>query len=348
MERCSCFRRHTSHIRVGHFHRATACQCCVFLHIQRFRTKRCSGFRGQDLRIQRRHAKRSVRRFDRRATGFRLQRANRRICLCSDFRIACRSRERARVYAARCRFCGKRSRGHVIQLRFVLARQRRFASRSELLDVERASGICRHTSHGRFAHFHRAAACQTSCASHAKRCRRQLPARVRGQGIRMGFRKNHIATAGEFRVFLRVQRSHVKFAVYRFDRRAASFCLQRANRRIRLRFDFRIACRSRERSRVYAARCRFCGKRSRGHVIQLRFVLARQRRFASRSELLDVERASGICRHTSHGRFAHFHRAAACQTSCASHAKRCRRQLPARVRGQGIRMGFRKNHIAAA
>ena len=61
-----------------------------------------------------------------------------------------------------------------------------------------------------------------------------------------------------------------------------------------------------------------------------------------------MERASGICHHTSHGRFGHFHRTAACQTSCASHAKRCRRQLPARVRGQGIRMGFRKNHIAAA
>ena len=164
----------------------------------------------------------------------------------------------------------------------------------------------------------------------------------------MGFRKNHIATAGEFCVFLRVQRSHVKFAVYRFDRRAASFCGQCANRHVFLCSDRRIACRSRERSRVYAARCRFCGKRSRGHVIQLRFVLARQRRFASRSEFLDLERCSCFRRHTSHIRVGHFHRAAACQTSCASHAKRCRRQLPARVRGQGIRMGFRKNHIAAA
>ena len=94
----------------------------MFLHIQRFRTKRCSGFRGQDLRIQRRHAKCSVRRFDRRAASFCGQCANRHVFLCGDFRIACRSRERARVYAARCRFCGKRSRGHVIQLRFVLAR----------------------------------------------------------------------------------------------------------------------------------------------------------------------------------------------------------------------------------
>ena len=195
MERCSGFRRHTSHIRVGHFYRAAACEFCVFLHIQRFRTKRCTRFRGQALCIQRRHIKFAVYRFDRRVAGFCLQRANRRIRLRFDFRIACRSRERARVYAARCRSCGKRSRAHFIQRRFVLARQHRFASRSELLDMERCSCFRRHTSHGRFAHFHRTAACQTSCASHTKRCRRQLPARVRSQGIRMGFRKNHIATA---------------------------------------------------------------------------------------------------------------------------------------------------------
>ena len=139
-------------------HIVAACQRCVFLHIQRFRAKRCSGFRGQDLRIQRRHAKRSVCRFDRRAASFCLQRANRRIRLRFDFRIACRSRDCARVYAARCRFCGKRSRGHIIQLRFVLARQRRFASRSELLDMEHCSCFRCHTSHIRVGHFHRAAA----------------------------------------------------------------------------------------------------------------------------------------------------------------------------------------------
>ena len=164
----------------------------------------------------------------------------------------------------------------------------------------------------------------------------------------MGFRKNHIVAAGERCVFLHVQHSHVKFAFRRFDGCAAGFCLQRADRRICLCSDFRIACLCRERSRVYAVRCRSCGKRSRGHFIQLRFVLARQRRFASRSEFLDMERCSCFRRHTSHIRVGHFHRAAACQTNCACHAKRCRRQLPARVRGQGIRMGFRKNHIATA
>ena len=275
MERCSCFRRHTSHIRVDHFHRAAACQRCVF------------------LRIQRRHVKFAFGRFDRRVTGFCLQHADRRICLCGDFRIACRSHERARFHAARCRFCGKRSRSHVIQRRFVLARQRRFASRSELLDIERTSGICHHASHGRFGHFHRATARQTSCASHAKRCRRQLPARVRGQGIRMGFRKNHIAAACEFCVFfhiqrfrakrctrfrgqaLCIQRRHIKFAFGRFDGCAADFCLQRVDLHIRLRGDRRVASLSRERARFHAARCRFCGKCSRGHVIQRRFVLAR-------------------------------------------------------------------------
>ena len=110
MKRASGFRRHTSHIRVGHFHRTTACQCCVFLHIQR------------------RHIKFAFGRFDGCAASFCLQRADRHICLCSDRRVACLSRERACVYTARCRFCGKRSRGHVIQRRFVLARQRRFAS----------------------------------------------------------------------------------------------------------------------------------------------------------------------------------------------------------------------------
>ena len=137
--------------------------------------------------------------------------------------------------------------------------------------MERASCFCHHTSHGRFAHFHRAAACQTSCACHAKRCRRQLPARVRGQGIRMGFRKNHIVTAGEFCVFLHIQRfrtkrctrfrgqalciqrRHVKRSIRRFYRRAASFCGQGADRHVCLCFDFRIACRSRERACVYTA-----------------------------------------------------------------------------------------------
>ena len=176
-------------------HIATAGEFCVFLHIQRCRTKRSPRFRGQALRIQRPHVKFAFGRFDRRTTGFRLQRVDLHIRLRGDRRVASLSRERARVYAARCRSCGKRSRGHFIQLRFVLARQRRFASRSEFLDMERCSCFRRHTSHIRVDHFHRAAACQTNCACHAKRCRRQLPARVRGQGIRMGFRKNHIATA---------------------------------------------------------------------------------------------------------------------------------------------------------
>ena len=256
MKRCSCFRRHTSHIRVGHFHRAAACEFCVF------------------LRVQRRHVKFAFGRFDRRTAGFRLQRVDLHIRLRGDRRVASLSRERARVHAARCRFCGKRSRSHVIQSRFVLARQRRFASRSEFLDMERCSCFRRHTSHIRFAHFHHATACQ--------RC-----------------------------VFLRIQRRHVKFAFGRFNRRAASFCGQCADRRIRFRFDFRIACRSRERARIYAARCRFCGKHSRGHFVQLRFVLARQRRFASRSELLDMEHCSCFRCHTSHIRVGHFHRAAA-------------------------------------
>ena len=137
--------------------------------------------------------------------------------------------------------------------------------------MERASGFRRHTSHIRVGHFHRAAACQTSCACHAKRCRRQLPARVRGQGIRMGFRKNHIVAACQRCVFLHIQRfrtkrctrfrgqalciqrRHVKRSVRRFYRRAASFCGQGADRHVCLCFDFRIACRSRERACVYTA-----------------------------------------------------------------------------------------------
>ena len=290
MERCSCFRRHTSHGRFGHFHRTAACQRCVFL---------C---------IQHRHVKFAVCRFDGCAAGFYLQRANRRICLCSDFRIACRSRERSRVYAARCRFCGKRSHGRFVQRRFVLARQRRFASRSEFLDIERCSCFRRYTSHIRVGHFHRAAACQTNCACHAKRCRRQLPARVRGQGIRMGFRKNHIATAGEFCVFLHIQRfrtkrctrfrgqalciqrRHAKRSVRRFYRRAASFCGQGADRHVCLCFDFRIAYRSRERACVYTAagrnskRACFCfGERD--------IVICLDGRVILRAEFLDLEHA---------------------------------------------------------
>ena len=104
MERCSCFRRYTSHGRFGHFHRTAACQRCVFL---------C---------IQRRHVKFAFGRFDGCAAGFRLQRIDLHIRLRGDRRVASLSRERARFHAARCRFCGKCSRGHVIQRRFVLAR----------------------------------------------------------------------------------------------------------------------------------------------------------------------------------------------------------------------------------
>ena len=100
MERASGICHHTSHGRFAHFHRTAACQRCVFLHIQRFRTKRCTRFRGQALCIQRRHAKRSVRRFYRRAASFCDQGADRHVCLCFDFRIACRSRERVCVYTA--------------------------------------------------------------------------------------------------------------------------------------------------------------------------------------------------------------------------------------------------------
>ena len=100
MERASGICHHTSHGRFAHFHRTAACQRCVFLHIQRFRTKRCTRFRGQALCIQRRHAKRSIRRFYRRAASFCDQGADRQVCLCFDFRIACRSRERVCVYTA--------------------------------------------------------------------------------------------------------------------------------------------------------------------------------------------------------------------------------------------------------
>ena len=100
MERASGICHHTSHGRFAHFHRTAACQRCVFLHIQRFRTKRCTRFRGQALCIQRRHAKRSIRRFYRRAASFCDQGADRHVCLCFDFRIACRSRERVCVYTA--------------------------------------------------------------------------------------------------------------------------------------------------------------------------------------------------------------------------------------------------------
>ena len=137
MERCSGFRRHTSHIRVSHFHRAAAGEFCVFLHIQRFRTKRCTRFRGQALCIQRRHAKRSVRRFYRRAASFCGQGADRHVCLCFDFRIACRSRERACVYTAagrnskRACFCfGERD--------IVICLDGRVILRAEFLDLEHA------------------------------------------------------------------------------------------------------------------------------------------------------------------------------------------------------------------
>ena len=263
------------------------------------------------LCVQRSHVKFTFGRFHRRAAGFYLQRADRHVCLCSDRRIACRSRERARVYAARCRFCGKCSRGHFIQLRFVLARQRRFASRSEFLDMERASGICHHTSHGRFGHFHRTAACQ--------RC-----------------------------VFLCVQRSHVKFTFGRFDDCAAGFCLQRANRHICLRGDRCIACLRRERFRFHAARCRFCGKHSRSHVIQLRFVLARQLRFASRSELLDVERCSCFRCHTVHVCIRDVHRVATREFRVFLHTKRFRAKRSPCFHGQALCIRTFQRHSATA
>ena len=160
--------------------------------------------------------------------------------------------------------------------------------------MERASCICRHTSHVCIRDVHRAAAREFRFACGAQFLRHfELPARIRGQGIRMGFRKSHISATREFYVFFHIQRfrakrsprfrgqalcmqrRHTKRAFHRFDRRTASFRLQRADRRIFLCSDRHIACHRRERARVYAARCRFCGKRSRSHVIQLRFVLAR-------------------------------------------------------------------------
>ena len=109
----------------------------MFLHIQRFRTKRCTRFRGQALCIQRRHVKRSVRRFYRRAASFCGQGADRHVCLCFDFRIACRSRERACVYTAigrnnkRAGFCfGERD--------IVICLDGRTILRAEFLDLEHA------------------------------------------------------------------------------------------------------------------------------------------------------------------------------------------------------------------
>ena len=137
MERASGIYHHTSHGRFAHFHRTAACQRCVFLHIQRFRTKRCTRFRGQALCIQRRHAKRFVRRFYRRAASFCGQGADRHVCLCFDFRIACRSRERACVYTAagrnskRACFCfGERD--------IVICLDGRVILRAEFLDLEHA------------------------------------------------------------------------------------------------------------------------------------------------------------------------------------------------------------------
>ena len=103
-------------------HIAAACEFCVLFHIQRFRAKRCTRFRGQALCIQRRHIKFAFGRFDGCAADFCLQRVDLHIRLRGDRRVASLSRERARFHAARCRFCGKCSRGHVIQRRFVLAR----------------------------------------------------------------------------------------------------------------------------------------------------------------------------------------------------------------------------------
>ena len=109
----------------------------MFLHIQRFRTKRCTRFRGQALCIQRRHIKRCVRRFYRRAASFCGQGADRHVCLCFDFRIACRSRERACVYTAagrnskRACFCfGERD--------IVICLDGRAILRAEFLDLEHA------------------------------------------------------------------------------------------------------------------------------------------------------------------------------------------------------------------
>ena len=109
----------------------------MFLHIQRFRTKRCTRFRGQALCIQRRHVKRSIRRFYRRAASFCLQRADRRIFLCGDRRIAGLSRERSCVYTAagrnskRACFCfGERD--------IVICLDGRVILRAEFLDLEHA------------------------------------------------------------------------------------------------------------------------------------------------------------------------------------------------------------------
>ena len=216
--------------------------------------------------------------------------------------------------------------------------------------MERASGFRRHTSHIRVGHFHRAAARQTSCACHAKRCRRQLPARVRGQGIRMSFRKNHIAAArevcrlrsrelchiqrrsrvrgdtirrdcpqcactaaGQLRRVLRSKRSHVQRAVRRFDYRRSSFRCQRPDHHVLLRFDRRIAYGSGKRSRIHATRFGFCVQRARGHIIQRRFVLACEHNFTSGNEFRYVERSSCIRIHTTRARMSHFHRTAAGQ-----------------------------------
>ena len=207
------------------------------------------------LRVQRRHVKFAICRFDGCAAGFRFQRADRHICLCGDRRVACRSRERIRFHAACSRCCCKRACGHVVQLRFVLARQRSFADGNKFLHVERASGICRHTPHGRIGHFHRATAC-------------------------------------EFCVFLRVQRRHVKFAFGRFDGCASSFRFQRADRHVRLGVDARVASRSRERICLHAAAGRnskcacFCfGERD--------IVIGLDGRTVLGGELLEQEHAMG-------------------------------------------------------
>ena len=170
------------------------------------------------LRIQRSHVKFAFGRFDRRTAGFRLQRVDRHVFLRFDFRIACLSHERACVYAARCRFCGKRSRGY-------------------------------------FSHFHRTTACQ--------RC-----------------------------VFLCIQRSHIKFAFGCFDGCAAGFCLQRADRRICLCSDRRIACRSRERIRLHAAAGRD-SKRACFCFVDRGIAICIDGRVILRAEFLDLEHAVG-------------------------------------------------------
>ena len=125
---------------MSHFHSTAACQLCVFLRVQRSRTQRCSGFRTHALRVKHRHVKFAVRCFDHRRSCFRVQRADRYICLCGNRSITCGSGKRSRVYAACFGRNSKRRRFRFGERDIAVSLDGRAVLCGELLEQEHAMG----------------------------------------------------------------------------------------------------------------------------------------------------------------------------------------------------------------